>query len=267
MLKKIFALLLLFSWVTAFAKPMITVTYPVQDYFIKKIAHNSVYVRVVYGSKHDFRFSNKTLIRKLSSTDYYFNFGLKSEQKLIDTFTKRNSHLKLFNMIEGMSFLKDEFGNKIPYVWLDPLLVRKLAMKTYEKLVKIQSYEKKSFKKNLDIFLNELDEIYLHVKKRFDEKEVYGFFSFSNQLDYFAKRFRLDVYHKKFKYLTAKEVPALVNLVRKEHIKHLGLAKDEPYLIAQSIAGHIGAKIFEYDIYDRNWQSNIFKITRHLANY
>lgn len=267
MLKRLFLLLFLSSWVTVFAKSMITVTYPVQDYFIKKIAKNSVYVRIVYDSKHDFRLTNKSLVRKLSSTDYYFNFNLLNEEKLIETFTKRNSDLKLFNMIEGIPNLKDKDGNTIPYVWLDPILVRKLAFNTYEKLVEINSYNEKFLKANLDSFLDELDEIYLHVKRRFDEKEVYGFFSLSNQLDYFAKRFRLNVYHKEFRYLTAQEVPELIELVRKEHIKHLGLPANNSYLVAQSIAGHIGAKIFEYDIYDRNWKSNIFKITRHLANY
>ncbi len=263
--KKSLILLLLLTNLS-FAKVVITVTYPVQEFFIKKIAEDRVYTKIVYNSNSDFKFNNRTLIRKLSSSNYYFKLNLENENEIIDIFKSRNSNLKVFDMTKDIPYLKDKDGNLIPYVWLDPILVRDIATNIYEALVKIRPSDKEFFKKNLDQFLLEIDEIYLYIKKRVDEKEIYGFFSFSHQLDYFAKRYRLNVYHKEFRYLKAKEVTELIKFSRKESIKHIVLDNKKSYLVAQSLASHIGAKIVELDIYNKNWKSNLYKIVRHLVN-
>ncbi len=265
MYRKILILLLLFSTI-GFAKPIVTVSHPVQEYFIKKIAQNRVYIRTVFDVNEKFSFDNKRLIDKLSNGNYYFILNLKEEKKIAQLFKSKNSKLQVFNMVRGIKYLKDKKNNIIPYVWMDPLLVRKIAKNTYDDLVKIMSYDKKIFKKNLDIFLDELDEIYFKIKKKIDKKELYGFFSFGNYLDYFAKRYRLDVYHRDFRYINAPEVKNLIKFSRKNLINHIVFPTNKSYLLAQSLAGHISGKIVDVNVYDMHWKVNLFEIVRKLIN-
>ncbi len=265
MYRKILILLLLLSTI-GFAKPIVTVTHPVQEYFIKKIAQNRVYVRTVFDTHKKFSFDDKRLISKLSNGNYYFTLGLEEEKKIIKIFKSKNSKLQVFNMVRDIKYLKDEKNNIIPYVWMDPLLVRKIAQNTYDDLIKVISYDKKNLKKNLNIFLNELDEIYLQIKKKLNQKEIYAFFSFGYYLDYFAKRYRLDIYHRDFKYINAYEVKNLIEFSRKNLINHIVYPTNKSYLVAQSLSGHINAKIIDVNVYDIHWKVNLFKIVRKLIN-
>ncbi len=265
MYKTLFILSLLFS--TAFSKSIITVTHPVQEYFIKKIAGNEFYIRSVFSKSHDFEFSNKRLINKLSSSKYYFVLNLPEEEEILKLFKKKNKKLKVIDITKGIGNLKLENGKMNPFVWMDPLLARDFAKRIYEQLVKIQFYNRAFFKENYELFLDELDTIYLELKKRIDNSNLYGFFAFNNQLDYFAKRYRLDIYHRENRRLHINEVSKVIRFVKREHIKHIIIAKDSDYTIAQSFSGHINGKIVEIDIYDRNWKINMFSLIRGITNF
>nr|WP_044415588.1 zinc ABC transporter substrate-binding protein [Halarcobacter anaerophilus] len=103
-------------------------------------------------------------------------------------------------MIKGLPTLKLDNGKSNPYIWLDPILARGIAKNVYINMIKIIPSKQKIFEKNYKEFLKELDKVYLDIKKRIDKSDLYGFFSFNNQLDYFAKRFRINIYHKEEKY-------------------------------------------------------------------
>ena len=265
MYKIIFILLLLIT--SSFSKTIVTVTHPVHAYFIKKIAGNSIHIRTVYDKKHDFDLFNKKLIDRFSSSKYYFTLGLPEEDVLIEKFLSKNKELKIVNTTKDVSRLKLDNGKMNPYVWLDPILARSFAEKIYEELLKIRSYDKYIYKENYELFLDELDKIYLDMKKRIDESDLYGFFVFDNKLDYFAKRFRVDVYHQENKRLNIKEIPEMIKFSRKEHIKHIVIGKDSDYTIAQSFGSHINGKIVEVDIYSINWRITMFSLIRGLTNF
>lgn len=270
MYKTLFILLLLItssSFARGVSKTIITVTHPVQEYFLKQIADNRVYIRTVYDKTREFKIDNKQIINRLSSSDYYFRLNLKEEELILNKLKSKNSDLKVVNIAKNIGNLKLKNGDKNPYIWMDPILVRDLATNIYDELVKIRYFDRLFFKENLERFLSEIDEIYLHLRKRISESGLYGFFTFDNQLDYFAKRYRLEIYYKKTKYLSAKEVATLTKFIRKEPIQHIIIPKNSKYLIAQSLGSHINGKIIEIDIYDRNWKSNLYKLVRALTNY
>lgn len=265
MYKIFFILLLLLS--SAFSKTIITVTHPVQEYFIKKIANKKVYIRTVHENNKAFDLSSKKLINRFSSSKYYFIFNLEEEKKLSKLFKEKNAGLKVINLTKNLTKLKLPNGDSNPYFWMDPLLVRDLAKNIYEQLVKIRYYDRHEFKENYENFLKEIDKIYLDIKKKLDHSDLYGFFIFNNELDYFAKRFRIEIYHRENKRLNIEDIPKMINFSRKENIHHVVIPTDSDYTIAQSFSSHISGKVVEIDIYDINWRINLFSLTRGLIHF
>ena len=271
MYKFLFILLFLFIntlfTTSLFAKISITVTHPIEKYFIEKIANKNIYVRVVFNKIKPFTLKDKNLVESLAYSDYYFRLNLNEEEALLQKFKSMNKDLKVVDISRNIKKLKYKDNEDNPYIWLDPILVRDIAKNIYEELVKIRYYDRHIFKENYERFLNEIDIIYLHIKKRLDNSEVYGFFAFNHDLDYFAKRFRLNIYHRGNRYLNINEVPSVIKLSKKEFIKHVVIEKDSFYDIAQSISGHINGKIVEIDIYSEEWKSNLFIFTRQISNF
>ena len=267
-MRKIIFILLLFFTTSLFSnRTIITVTHPVEKYFIEKIADKNIYVRVVFDKKKEFSFDNKQEVETLAYSKYYFKLNIEEEKLILEKFKAINKNLKVIDISKNINKLTTKDNKKIPFIWLDPILVRDIAKNIYEELVKIRYYDRHIFKENYENFLNEIDDIYLHIKKRLDSSEVYGFFAFNHQLDYFAKRFRLNLYHRENRYLNISEVPTLIKLSKKESLKHIIIEKDSPYEIAQSISGHINGKIIEIDIYSQQWKSNLYILTRQITNY
>lgn len=266
---KTFFILLLFFTNPLFisAKTSITVTHPIEKYFIEKIATKNIYVKVVFDKTRKFNFENKNLVESLANNQYYFKLNLEEENLIEKKFISINKDLIIIDISKNIEKIKTKTDEKNPYIWFDPILVRKIAKNIYEQLVKIRYYDRHVLQENYNKFLNEIDDIYLHIKKRLDNSEVYGFFVFTNQLDYFAKRFRLNIYHKENRYLNISEVPNIIELSKKEHIKHVVIERNSLYNIGQSISGHINGKIVEVDIYSENWKSNLYVFTRQISNF
>lgn len=261
-------LLLLFLLTSSvFSRTLITVNYPVEAFFLKRIAGNTVYIRTIEEKGEVFDKENTKALRRYSASEYFFTFDFENEKEIYKILKHRNSDIKKINMIRNIPTLKLPNGELNPYIWLDPILVRDMAKNIYESLSKIRSYDKEIYKTNYESFLEELDEIFLDIKKRIDNSDLYGFFAFNHELDYFAKRFRVNIYHKDFRYVKISEVPDLIRFARKEHLKHIVIHNEADYNIALSFSGHINGKIVEYEIYTLNWKVNLYTILRGIENF
>ena len=263
MYRLFFILLLLSPYL--FSTTFITVTYPIERFFIKKIADNTIYIKTIH-SGNNFDKNDNSEVKKLANSDYYFNFNLDDEVKISSLLKQRNSRIKIFNMLQGIPYLKLNNGKVNPYIWLDPIIVRDLVQRVYEKLVELEPENIDIYKINYENFLVELDEIYLDIKQRVEVSRTFGFFAFNNDLDYFAKRFGLNIYHREYKLLHISEISDLLKLSRKENIKHILIPKNSDYRVAQSFSGHIGGKIVEYNIFSYDWKVNLYSLLRGIES-
>ncbi len=263
-MKKIFLILLLFT-TFLFSRDIITITYPFQEYFIKKIAYEKVYIKTVFLEDDDLSKIKDKSFNNLAFTKYYFTQNLPIEKKIIDILKSKNNEIKVINLNKNIPKLKTENGLDNPYIWMDPILCREYAKNIYEQLVRMQEYNKEFFKINYEKFLKELDETYLYLKERIDKAEVYGFLAFNEKLDYFAKRFRLDVYHKENRVINLNEVSSFLEFSHEEHLRHIVLDLGNNYKIAQSYANYIDGKIIEVDVFERNWKISIYALVRRLT--
>lgn len=260
---KILTLLLLFI-TFPFARTHITVTLPVQKYFIEKLAKNDFIINVVEDTYKEFDKKDKENLEKLAYSNIYFTIGLEKENNYINILKSKNKYLKIKDLTTN---IKKDFTNGIinPYIWLDPLKVRELSKNILDELIILKSYRKEIYKRNYDLFLDEIDEIFLYVKGRLDKSESYNIFVYDPFWHYFAKRFRLNLYYKEDRFTTAEEVSSVIKLAKKYDIRKLLIEEGTSYEKARSLVSHINASIVEYNISKYEWKSNLYFLTREIT--
>ena len=258
--------LLLLLPILLFSKFQVTTTLPFEAHIIKKIGKNHIRIKTISNS-----FSNKNLklssseIQSLSNTRAYFTFSLKEEKKYEKMFLKANNKLNIVNMSDNIEKLKYK-GVDNPYVWLDPILLRTVAKNIYDVLTEIDSYNKDEYKANYELFLQELDNSFLKTKKRLIQSEIYNIFVFDERLDYFTKRFKINVYKKKKRVLSALEIKPLVEEVRINEIKVIFTQERENLLYAKSLSGNSNIPVKTYNVYEELLFFNLSNITQSFLS-
>lgn len=261
-----YKLLLLLLPILLFSKFQVTTTLPFEAHIIKKIGQNQIRIKTISNSFSDKnRKFSFTEIESLSHTKAYFTFSLKEEKKYEKMFLKANEKLNIVNMSDNIVKLKYK-GIDNPYVWLDPIILRSVAKNIYDALVKIDSFNKNKYKANYEAFLEELDEAFLKTKKKLMECDIYNIFVFDERLDYFAKRFKINVYRKKKKVLSASEIKPLVEEVRINEIKAIFTQERENIIYAKSLAGNSNISVKTYNIYEELLFFNLSKITQEFLS-
>lgn len=262
MFKTLFILLSLISFLNA--KTHITVTLPVQKKFIEKIAKDDFYIHIVENSHIKFNKLDDDFLEKLAFSDVYFTFGLKEEKEYIDIFKSKNANIKIIDLTSN---IKKDFvqGELNPYIWMDPLKVREISANILDEVIKLKSYRKTFFTENYEVFLNEIDEIFLYLKARLDKSDSYNIFVYEPYWHYFAKIFRLNLYYKENRYTVIEEVSSIIKLARKNDIRKLLIKKGTSYEQARSLISHVNASIIEHDIKEYDWRLNLYFLAKEIT--
>jgi zinc transport system substrate-binding protein len=155
-------------------------------------------------------------------------------------------------------------GKDNPYIWLDPILLREVAKNIYEALVEIDSFNQASYKVNYEKFLQELDDSFLKIKRKLQNSEIYNIFVFDESFDYFAKRFKINVYKKKKRILSASEIKTLTEQVKINDIKAIFTQDRQNISYAKSLAGNSNILIKTYNLYEELLFFNLSQIAQEF---
>lgn len=258
-------LILLVLPLLLFSRFQITTHMPFEALLIKKIAENNVRIRVLskdYSPKtKELKYSE---ISKFANTSAYFHFSMDVEKKYEEMLKKVNPKLKTVDMSKGIT--KIEKGNiSNPYVWTDPILLREIAKNIYTEIIAMDPKNKDQYRRNYEIFLNELDELFLKIREKLYSSEIYNIYVFDKHWAYFANRFGLNLYTRKKAIVKADEINPLVSFVDKNDIRAILVAKDSSYNYAVSIAGYTKIAIKSNDVYNEFVLSNLWDLSKELA--
>lgn len=264
MIKYLFVLLSLLSFLHA--KKSIVVTFPVHKEFIEKISKDDFFIKVIEDGYENFDKRSNLFKNEIYYSDVYLTLGLEEEKKYIKLFKKKNRYMKIIDVSKGIK--KDIVNGKVNhYIWTDPLLVRELIKNLYNTLSSLKSYKKEFYKTNHNIFLKEIDDFFLFLKKKFDKNEFYNIYVYDTYWHYIAKRYRINLYYKEDRLTTLEEVPALIEHAKRHNIQKVLIKEGSSYEQAQSLASHINADIVEHDITKYNWKVNLEALARKIARY
>lgn len=263
MIRFIFLLLLP---ILLYSKFQVTTHFPLETYIVKQIGQNHIRVKEITNLYTERKIEFKrTKIQSLSRVKAFFYFGFDVELEYAKEFKKINPELLLIDMSKGIN--KDSFNGKVNhYIWLDPLYMRIVAKNIYDGLVSIDSLNKANFKYNYEKLLLKLDDIFLKTKKNLDDSEIYNIFVYDEYWYYFAKRFRLNLYRKENKYISAEELKNIRNFINKNDIKALLVKPSQSSPIAKSLVGNTQVEIKTHDIFEEIYFFNISKLTKELSD-
>jgi len=232
-----------------------------QKYFIEQIVGNKITIRnmIKNGDNIDTyvpSLKQKNTIKKYISL--YFTFNLSWEKKYIKEFRIINNNLKIIELIEFDNKMNDE------YKWLDPLFVKDIINKIYNNMVIIDPNNKLIYKRNYGKFLDQLDLIYMNIKRDSLRTNNAKVFVFDDKFKYFFKRFNLK--SKKLKlnksFLTTKEILKMKEFIKNNKIKSILLLNNKYLKQANIVSKYTGIKVINIDIFRYNWLSNISKIIK-----
>lgn len=234
--------------------------FPLETHIVKKITQEEIKIReisTIYNNYYEeLPFSE---VSRFSNAKVFFHFGLDVEKKYEEVIKNRNPEL----IVVDLSLNIEKINNN-PYIWTDPLLLRKIAQNLYESLVQIDKNKASLYKKNYEKFLEEIDNTYLKIKQKLSNSEVNTIYVLDDYWEYFAKRYRIKTIKKDKKFLHITEIPDLLKFTQKNGIKNLLFYDNYDHNIAVSISSNLDVKMIEDSIFKDKWQVNLFSLTEEL---
>ncbi|RXJ67700.1 cation ABC transporter substrate-binding protein [Halarcobacter ebronensis] len=292
-MKLILTLLVIFS-TFAFANE-VTVSILPQKYFVEKIAKDKMKVNVmVQPASSPATYEPKTSqMKNLSKSLAYFSIGVPFEKAWLDRFENANKTMLMVDTSKGIEKLvmaahhhedehehekehheKDEpnhdeheHSGLDPHIWLDPILVKIQAQNIYETLVKIDAKNSDFYKKNLDSFLLELDNLnekIASILKDYDDK---AFMVFHPSWGYFSKRYHLEQISIEIQGKEPKpaQLVELVEEAEKHNIKIVFVAPQFSQKGAKTVSKSINGNVAVIDPLSEKWDENLIKVANEIA--
>ncbi|EAH8910169.1 zinc ABC transporter solute-binding protein [Campylobacter coli] len=282
-------LLLSVLCVFAFGKPIISVSIPPQAFFVEKIAKDSVEINILIppnSDEHTMEFKPQAL-KKLEQSEIYFLADLELEKILEKKFKSVLKNVKIVNINEGIHLLEgghdhehehdhdhdrhhaeehDEHND--PHVWLDPILVKKLAQNITQALVQSFPNNKEFYEANLANFLKELDQMDAQIAEKLKNIKRNEFIVYHPSWAYLAKRYNLvqipvEIDGKEPK---SKDLQNLIKLAKEKDIRVIFVQPSFPENSAKVLAKELNAQIVSINHLARNWDEELLKSIQALSS-
>lgn len=173
---------------------------------------------------------------------------------------KAISNIKVVDVTKGINRIDNN-----PYIWTDPINFRKIVLNVYDEIVKLDKAHKSYYEKNLTKLLRDIDEIFLAVKMQLNTMKTYNFYAFDEYWDYYANRYRLNIYKKKKQKLNAKQIYNTILFARENDIYRTIVDTHDSSDIISFFAQNSETEIIKNNIFKKNWQANIFIFTQKIA--
>ncbi len=273
--------------VFAFGKPIISVSIPPQAFFVEKIAKDSVEINILIppnSDEHTMEFKPQAL-KKLEQSKIYFLADLELEKILGEKFKSVLKNVKIVNINEGIHLLEgghdhehehDHDGHYAeeehaehndPHVWLDPVLVKKLAQNITQALVQSFPKNKEFYEANLANFLKELDQMDAQIAEKLKNIKRNEFIVYHPSWAYLAKRYNLvqipvEIDGKEPK---SKDLQNLIKLAKEKDIRVIFVQPGFPENSAKVLAKELNAQIVSINHLARNWDEELLKSIQALS--
>ncbi|EGK7561692.1 zinc ABC transporter solute-binding protein [Campylobacter coli] len=266
--------------VFAFGKPIISVSIPPQAFFVEKIAKDSVEINILIppnSDEHTMEFKPQAL-KKLEQSKIYFLADLELEKILGEKFKSVLKNVKIVNINEGIHLLEgghnhDHDGHHAeeehddPHVWLDPVLVKKLAQNITQALVQSFPNNKEFYEANLANFSKELDQMDAQIAEKLKNIKRNEFIVYHPSWAYLAKRYSLvqipvEIDGKEPK---SKDLQNLIKLAKEKDIRVIFVQPGFPENSAKVLAKELNAQIVSINHLARNWDEELLKSIQTLS--
>jgi len=259
-----------------FAQKNIIVSILPQKIFVDKIGGEKVNTTIMVeagASPHNYS-PKASQMKAVSKADIYFSIGVEFEKIWLEKFSNQNKELKIVDVSKNIQKEMsrehhDKHEELDPHIWVDPLNVKIIAQNIYNGLIAEDKNSSAYYKKNLELFLEELDSLDSDIKKILEKTpKNSSFMVFHPSWGYFAKRYHLRQLPVEIEGKEPK-MKALVKLMKqaqKEKVHAIFTQPEFSDKSAKIIARNLNIKVIKTSPLAKNWSENLKNLAKAIAN-
>jgi len=261
MLIKIFVcFFLLVNTLYSYQKTTVVVTIEPYKYLAEKIGKGKIRVKSLYKNSKLINNHSQFELRQLSKSTVYMTSKLNNEKNFIEIFKKYNKNIKVVDISFNIKRLKLRSNKDNPYIWLDPLNLISISNNILKELIKIDKKNEVYYKNNYNSLVEEIDSLFIRIRKLYDSSEKDNAYVFEPTWDYFARRYNFSVFLIKEEVLKAHELATFSMFTKENYISKTLTAPNMDYDILRSVANTSDTTIIEHDIYKYGVLANIYNL-------
>ncbi|MCV3428042.1 zinc ABC transporter substrate-binding protein [Campylobacter sp. IFREMER_LSEM_CL1904] len=270
--------LCLISFLSIYAKDLVSVSIAPQAYFVKQIAKDTLDINIVIppnANEHTFEFKPSGIL-KLEKSDIYFTANLEFEKIWILKLKDNLKNTKIISTQNSIDFIPlqehvhegHHHHGDDPHTWLDPLLAKTHAKNITLALIEQYPQNKAFYEQNLENFLKEMDTLNLQIQALFKNTNNKHFLVYHPSWGYFAKRYHLSQIPVEIegKEPKPKDLAKLAKLIQKEQIKAIFVPKGADNNTIKAIASNYNLKIIELDHLPNDYKNELLKDAKNIAS-
>jgi len=255
-----------------FAQKNIIVSILPQKIFVDKIGGEKVNTTIMVeagASPHNYS-PKASQMKAVSKADIYFSIGVEFEKIWLEKFSNQNKDLKIVDVSKNIQKdMSREHEELDPHIWVDPLNVKIIAQNIYNGLIAEDKNSSAYYKKNLELFLEELDTLDSDINTILEKTPKNStFMVFHPSWGYFAKRYHLRQLPVEIEGKEPK-MKALVKLMKqaqKEKVHAIFTQPEFSDKSAKIIARNLNIKVIKTSPLAKNWSKNLKNLAKAIAN-
>jgi zinc transport system substrate-binding protein len=259
-------------------KQVITVSILPQKTFIEKIAGNDfdVQVLVPQGASPESYTLLPSQLKKISSSLVWFRLGyIGFELSWRDKVQQLNRNMQVVDLSEGLDLIVGEevqHGDHVhlegvdPHIWLSPRLVKQMAGRMTDVLVRLNPDKSTEYQTNYQKFVKEIDLLDVQLRNSLRDYQGKAFITFHPSLSYYARDYGLVQYPLESggKEPTAQHMAKTIDLARRENIKVIYIQSEFDREHARVFAEEIKGKVVEVWPLNPAWEENLLEMTNMM---
>jgi len=247
-------------------KIVVAVTILPQAEFVEKIGGEKVQVTVMIppgASPHTYEPTPRQLI-EVSKAKIYFQVGsgVDFELAFMSKIVEVNSEMLVVNCSEGIKIV-----GRDPHVWLSPRNAKKIVGNIYNALVQVDPENEDYYRKNLESYIKELDNLDKDIRKILRNVTNRRFMIYHPAWGYFARDYNLTQIpvEKEGKEPTIRGLMALIDQARRLNVKVIFVSPQFDEKKAEIIAESIHGKIVFLDPLAKDYVENLRSAALKIA--
>jgi len=246
-----------------------------QAYIVERVGGDRVKIQVMIpsgASPATYEPTPQQLVM-LSHSRLYIKVGAPTfpfEKKHFNSILQKNKKMIVINMSDGIEYrpLSCKKDQKDPHVWVAPSTVSVAAGNIYNALARIDPNNRDYYKKNIDLFLADIERLDKEIKAILAGKEGYSFMVFHPAWGYFADQYGLKQIPVEVggKTPSASNIKEMIDTAREKGVKIIFVQKGFDKKSAETIAHAIGGRVMEMNPLEKDWVKNMKQIAEILSD-
>lgn len=254
-------------------KPIVLVSVPSYNYFIKKIAQDTVEVEdllPIGADPHSFE-PNHRQIEVALNADLWFYIGEPIERKIMILLQQKNSNTTFCDLRQNIDLLphdKKYLQQKDIYVWISPKRV-KMQAKTIAAALQIKYPENAAlYKKNLKILLEELSSLQKNMDDILQNSKGEAILVSHPAFTYLCDDYGIEQIslEQEGREVEPKELFSVLQRAREKGVKKVIAQSHHNNKGAQIMAKRLEVPLLTVDPYSPNYLENMIYIAKTIAD-